>query len=353
MQTATRTTFFNRKLALAAVTAIAFVASLFYIRSRTAAIPCLQQLPSPNGYDDLLQAASAIQGFPIQVIGGNAAELRSFLGSNQTALAMMRTGLGRECVVPLNISTNFSLEGIVTRSRLHNLLFLPEISGKLAELEGRKYEASRDYLEQVRLGEALSHGGIIVDKLREFTGTTVGLDGLNRLRNDLSVEACRELFEALRRVDANREPFSTVNDRDDAATRKMVRGWEGLRYRISSFYQIFTGQRSAVRNNIERTFRRQDARLRLLILELSIRCHFLEKSGYPKYFSDLVPQYLPQIPKDPFTGKDFIYRAGTNGFFLYSVGPDRVDNGGQPLAKTANDDDIPKGDIRLNPQPQN
>ena len=49
--------------------------------------------------------------------------------------------------------------------------------------------------------------------------------------------------------------------------------------------------------------------------------------GFPRTLSDLQEEGL-EIPKDPLTGKDYVYRPRGNVFILYSVGIDGVDNGG-------------------------
>lgn len=70
--------------------------------------------------------------------------------------------------------------------------------------------------------------------------------------------------------------------------------------------------------------------------------------------AELVPGDLAELPLDPWSGKPFVYRQRSEQevkdnpkgwpYVLYSVGPDRVDNGGEawaqgnPLATTA-----PKG----------
>ncbi len=50
---------------------------------------------------------------------------------------------------------------------------------------------------------------------------------------------------------------------------------------------------------------------------------------YPATLQDLVPEYLPEVPKDPFTGQDLLYRrTGRFTYKLYSAGPNKLDDGG-------------------------
>jgi hypothetical protein len=57
-------------------------------------------------------------------------------------------------------------------------------------------------------------------------------------------------------------------------------------------------------------------------------------------------QFPPQIPisgdefEDPFTDERFIYRPTAEGFLLYSVGPDQVDNDGEPFPSRTRKGDL-------------
>jgi hypothetical protein len=67
---------------------------------------------------------------------------------------------------------------------------------------------------------------------------------------------------------------------------------------------------------------------------VAIACKiYRHKHGtYPPGLKDLAPEYIGEIPKDPFTGKDFVYRMiPEGGFVVYSVGPNGQDNGGKLL----------------------
>jgi len=42
-----------------------------------------------------------------------------------------------------------------------------------------------------------------------------------------------------------------------------------------------------------------------------------------------VPGYLDRVPLDPFTGKPLMYKVEETGIAVYSVGENRVDDGGR------------------------
>ena len=68
----------------------------------------------------------------------------------------------------------------------------------------------------------------------------------------------------------------------------------------------------------------------LTISAIAIRRYQLQHGGQlPPSLDDLIPLYLPGLPADPFGENSLTYRPGDDGgFVLYSVGIDRIDQGG-------------------------
>lgn len=62
---------------------------------------------------------------------------------------------------------------------------------------------------------------------------------------------------------------------------------------------------------------------------------------YPKKLETLVPEYVPQIPKDIFSGKQLIYQPTRNSFLLYSVGLNGKDDQGKTFGDDPPGDDLP------------
>ncbi|MCS7168459.1 MAG: hypothetical protein RMI91_07570 [Gemmatales bacterium] len=97
------------------------------------------------------------------------------------------------------------------------------------------------------------------------------------------------------------------------------------------------------------SFRRVDTaydraqQLYLLVqIGLALEIYRSEKGQFPQRLQDLVPQYLPNVPKDIFSGQDPIYIRNDRGYLLYSVGPNSKDDGGR-----TEDDMSPGDDIRI------
>lgn len=69
----------------------------------------------------------------------------------------------------------------------------------------------------------------------------------------------------------------------------------------------------------------------LLIIALE-RCR-LARGKYPEKLDELVPEFLPGVPEDPYSAQGFVYKHGDDPaakgtYTLYSVGDDGEDNGG-------------------------
>lgn len=73
---------------------------------------------------------------------------------------------------------------------------------------------------------------------------------------------------------------------------------------------------------------------------LALAAYRGEKGGYPRDLSALVPDYLPQLPQDVFAGQALIYKPAGDGYLLYSVGYNQMDDGGDDGKANRNADDV-------------
>ncbi len=63
---------------------------------------------------------------------------------------------------------------------------------------------------------------------------------------------------------------------------------------------------------------------------IALARYHLQSHRWPDDLDDLVPQFLPEIPPDRFTGEPLRYHVVNEKPIVYSVGADRDDDGGQP-----------------------
>ncbi|MGE3313800.1 MAG: hypothetical protein AB7O26_01705 [Planctomycetaceae bacterium] len=91
------------------------------------------------------------------------------------------------------------------------------------------------------------------------------------------------------------------------------------------------------------TFR--DAALTVIALEL----HHRRTNQWPAKLEELVPRLLPSLPVDQFDGKPLRYRIDNDKPLLYSIGTNRIDDGGKVLAPLQPDQKTVDGDMVLFP----
>jgi hypothetical protein len=93
----------------------------------------------------------------------------------------------------------------------------------------------------------------------------------------------------------------------------------------------------------------------LAITGLALKRYQLKNGAYPSALAQLVPDFLPGVPRDPVDGQPLRYRLAADGaFVLYSIGEDGKDDGGDPTsASEAKSKSIPwqKGRDLVWPQP--
>ncbi|HEV7226053.1 MAG TPA: hypothetical protein VGN42_25325, partial [Pirellulales bacterium] len=63
------------------------------------------------------------------------------------------------------------------------------------------------------------------------------------------------------------------------------------------------------------------AKLRLLIYDLAIRLYRDDHGRPPEQLGQLAPEYLRQLPLDPYTGRPPIYRPQGESYLLYCIEP--------------------------------
>jgi hypothetical protein len=79
---------------------------------------------------------------------------------------------------------------------------------------------------------------------------------------------------------------------------------------------------------------------RNLHLAFALATYHADHGRYPQALAELAPKYLDQIPDDIFSGKPVIYKPEPNGYLLYSVGANGIDDGGQTLGDDPPGDDL-------------
>jgi hypothetical protein len=66
---------------------------------------------------------------------------------------------------------------------------------------------------------------------------------------------------------------------------------------------------------------------------LALRVFKQRHGAYPAGLGELAPEVMKEVPVDPWSGAAYRYRREGEGFVLYSVGMDFVDDGGRQRGK--------------------
>jgi hypothetical protein len=90
---------------------------------------------------------------------------------------------------------------------------------------------------------------------------------------------------------------------------------------------------------VESAFR-ADARNLLAYTALAMHGYRAVHGRFPDNLAELSPEIIPLLPVDPYDDQPLRFKKTDRGWIIYSIGPDLVDDGGQPW-----DWDAKKGDL--------
>ncbi len=287
-------------------------------------VPAL--LPSPNGYDTILAAAGRISPgvyrLSDQLDAASDAELRRFVEQNRAALDLARRGLAQPSQVPVTYTFAHGSATNLTAPRDLAWAFLVE--AQLAAREGDLNKAAAIHCGSLRLGQSISRGGLLIELLAGLGVQRIGIDGMGQMRAKLDASQCRHLVFEIHSFDRCQPDFNEFSERERLWV-ECVMGWAVRLGRALGveFRELATANRTAAD-----AADRLRARLRLLECELALRAYRLEKGRLPERLGELVPDYVPEVPLDPFSGRPLVYRKTKDEYLLYSLGADRIDGGG-------------------------
>lgn len=178
-----------------------------------------------------------------------------------------------------------------------------------------------------KLGQATAMGGAL-NELAQGTWIemTVGVENSIRLRDKLDTDQCRRLIMVMNELDREWEDWQLIVRRQRAFEDRVLNNWT---MRLDLFLDELTGRTRIERAKRQTELNSHRARLRMLTCSLAIRLYELEHGAPPSELSELTPDFLDDLPLDPFNGEPFVYRRSDKGFQIYSVGPDGRDDGGQ------------------------
>ncbi|HEV3143531.1 MAG TPA: hypothetical protein VGZ47_06555 [Gemmataceae bacterium] len=112
----------------------------------------------------------------------------------------------------------------------------------------------------------------------------------------------------------------------------------GPSYRGKKIGEILVGTLLPAFDKLVSATDRLEQTHRNLHLAFALAAYHADHRRYPEALAELAPKSIDQIPDDLFSGKPLIYRLEGDGYLLYSVGVNGINDGGRGY------DDDPKGD---------
>lgn len=308
-------------LALVVIFMLAILVELVWYRDQP---PPRPPLPSPNGYDDLLKASESVTQSAGDYFELDRDGLRDWLAANAEPLRLVRAGLARQCVIPMD-STPTNMNRLGAMKMLAQLL---RAEGRLREMDNRPGDAARSYMDAIRFGNEMSRGGILITRLVGIACEAIGCRALAEVVPRVGPEDARIVLQDLEKFDANRVTWEEVRRNEKYYARRLPSSRSNPVARVMGWWQgrqvLYLG---------ETRHKMLMARERLLAGELALRCYEAEKGHPPARLDEGVTNYLSKVPQDPFSGRPMVYRSQGTHWLLYSIGPDGVDDGGRPAGR--------------------
>lgn len=288
---------------------------------------------SPNHYDRILE-----RGERVREVNSNALAIahRRLLSPGDPINDEL-DALYTETLPLLAVDSHIDLDPAVdcTRTRLDRFLEDRRRVAALAACFSAESKAATDAgdldrsvdfgVANLRLGSIWVRGNIAPhDSLGSYFERQ-GYDALARVRGQLSPAQAREVIAEIDRLITSRESLDDFLNRSYAIWER-AGGWQ------ASLEQALDEVRLAslsIREQAQLVRDRSETSGRLLQADLAVRMFQRDRGQLPHSLSDLVPDYLPAVPLDPFSGLPFCYRIEGPTFVLYGVGEDGVDNDGR------------------------
>jgi len=304
--------------------------------------------PNPNGYDDLIAAGKIVESSKELGIISNydvvsQVQLSTAVKTLAPVYEVIKIGLEKQvrCAVDYN-DPGYYMDSIQSMRSLARAL---ASRGRLATMESRFDDAADTSLEGIRFGYAIRRGGLMIGSLVGTACSGIGRWNLYGIREELSASHCSSLISALGQFEKQAEPTEDFIHRDRVWSQHAM-GWSG--HLIEILEKTAGIDPYVVHRSFEHACIREQAEMRLLRLELAIQAWRKTDGRLPESLSELVPQIIDEIPVDPFDpdGGTMKYRRTEDGYVLYSVGPNGIDDGG--IAPDEEDlGGFETGDLRL------
>ena len=292
-------------------------------------------VPDPNGIDDVVAAGEAFGRSPILSAGvepKSTEELAAEVTKYTADYDRLRLGLERDILAHVwardgEIDTQATMFGILdtvqaARQAARGL----DREAELAHRQQRYGDSAKIALDTMRLGQAISKDGLLVASLTGMAIEGMGHASLYKSLSNLSSDECHSTISRLVEHQSRCESLDDLLLRERIVAENMY----GYLWHFLTLLQQWTssdGSEQAARL----AHARNQAATRLLIAELGVRAFHLERGKLPDQLEQLTPEFLAELPVDPFDPSNvpLRYLRTDDGYVLYSIGGDGDDDRGR------------------------
>jgi len=290
-------------------------------------VPPVVTLPVPNGFDRLTKLGNSFNwsAIPTQdVEAASEAACQQFVKDNAATFAQLQVDLQLPSLVPLSYDPNIMGTLLPAIQSHRNLARAIQARTQALRSQGEFALATESALDTIRLAYAMNRGGLAVhDSVR----TGLVDHGRQQLFKDLpklNAPELARLGDGLVTIRDAGEPLDEIFDRENVWAR-LSYGWMG---RLVRWVERASFVENRTLQTVAHFRQRTDARLQLLIAEAAVRRFRLNTGKLPEELAQLVPDYLPAVPADPFSEGPLVYRRTGDDYLLYSVWINGRDDGG-------------------------
>ncbi len=290
-----------------------------------------QTAPANNGYHDLTSAGRVAEAGKFNALNFDADSasreaLRAAVIEMEPAYDKLRVGLSKKVRMPIDYESPDGF-GVPYIQAMRSLARSKSGRARLAMQENRPEDALEDYLDTIRLGYAIRPETLMVNALVGIAITSIGQRGLYEQIAAFDAKQSTRAIALLQQLERESESAEAFVYRDRIWSQH-ANGWHGHLSQVLSDvadHELLFGQ-----DAFHEAFRRERAISHLLCAELAIHAFQISTGTLPTNLDELVPEYLPAVPSDPYAPalSSLRYRHEGDGHILYSVGCDGEDDRG-------------------------
>ncbi|MFC1758579.1 hypothetical protein ACFL2H_07395 [Planctomycetota bacterium] len=290
-----------------------------------------QSPPANNGYHELISAGRVAEAgkFYAMTFDSDSAStkaLRAAVTELAAAYEELHIGLSKKVRVPINYESPDGF-GLPYVSAMRSLALSTSGRAQLAIREDRLEDALEDYLDTIRLGYAIRPETLMLNALVGIAITSIGQRGLYEQLSTLDAKQSTRAIAVLQQLESESEWADAFVYRDRIWSQH-ANGWHGHLVQVLS--DVADHESGWAQDAFHEAFNRERAISHLLCAELAIHAFHISTGTLPTNLDELVPEYLPAVPSDPFDPamSSIRYRHKEDRYILYSVGCDGKDDHG-------------------------